>query len=72
MGIELKRFHIARLKKKRRYYWGRDLSLEPDVLSAVVTTPKPFCKCMMCIPARKREGVTLQEKRALDVFNEAT
>jgi len=71
MSIELKRFHNARLKKKRRYYWGRDLLKEPDMLSRVAATPKS-CSCWMCCNKRINEGNTLQEKKAFDIFNEAS
>lgn len=54
--------HRDRLKRKRRFYWGRDLSREPEALSKIVDTPKP-CSCPMCGNIRRYEGDTRQERR---------
>jgi hypothetical protein len=54
----------ARLKKKRRFRWGRDLRNDPQTLSALVDTACP-CSCAMCDNPRKFTGeLTLQERRA--------
>jgi hypothetical protein len=62
-----RRAHIERLKKKRRFYWGKDLhhinnELDPGrQLGMVVDTPKP-CSCWMCSnPRRGLNERTLQE-----------
>lgn len=57
-----KRNHRARLKRNRRFYWGRDLSRDPAELAKVVNTKKP-CSCLMCGNARKHAGPTRQEMR---------
>lgn len=56
------RKHRARLKRNRRFYWGRDLLQEPGMLSRTVETPCT-CSCWMCRP-RKYDGETMQERRA--------
>jgi hypothetical protein len=58
----LRRHHLARLKKARRWHWGRDLGQEPRTLGLAVNTPC-ICSCWMCRP-RKHAGPTVQERRA--------
>lgn len=60
----MKFHHRARLKAKRRNYWGRDLLLKPENHAKVVDTPKPHCRCRLCANRRKREGASMQELRA--------
>lgn len=53
--------HRERLKKARRRYWGRDLSLEPEMLAKAIACPKR-CACWICSGTRKHEGATLKER----------
>ena len=66
-----RRHHAERLKKKRRFNWGRDLSKEPKFLAMAVNTPKT-CSCLACGNERKHSGNTMQERRADDIENEET
>ncbi len=64
MSIELKRHHRDRLKKNRRFHWGRDLLHEEKNLSKAIDTPCP-CSCFMCgNPRRYFKALTMQERRA--------
>lgn len=63
MSLAMRRHHRERLKKDRRFHWGRDLSREPKYLAVAVDTPTP-CSCLMCGNARRHSGPTLQERRA--------
>ncbi len=63
-----RRHHIERLKKKRQSYWGRDLTKEPKYLSMVVSTPKVGSTCLCCMNQRKVEGLTIQERKAIDSY----
>jgi hypothetical protein len=66
----IRRHHRERLKKLRRFHWGRDLSKEPiGHLSMVVDTPTP-CSCSMCCNPRSKKSwrtkcykETIQERR---------
>ena len=55
----IRRHHIARLKKKRKNYWGRDIPrntmepLTPRQLNMVVRYPK-LCGCFMCSSKKKK------------------
>jgi hypothetical protein len=62
MSLALKLHHRQRLKRNRRFYWGRDLGKEPKRLARVVNTKKP-CSCIMCGNARKHSGPPRQERR---------
>lgn len=63
MKRALRRFHVARLKAARRFYWGRDLAQEPVYLAKAVQTPHP-CSCWGCGNSRKWFGErTIQERR---------
>lgn len=48
----LRRHHVARLKKARRFHWGRDLINDPKRLAKTVNTPCS-CSCHMCGNPRK-------------------
>lgn len=63
MSRAVRRHHRARLKNKRRYYWGRDLAGDKKARSQAARTPTP-CSCFMCGNARRHDGDTLQERRA--------
>jgi len=69
MSILERRNHTKRLKKNRRYNWGRDLSKEPKYLSMVTKTPKA-CSCLFCGNKRKYSGKTMQERRADELEHE--
>ena len=70
MNRALRRHHVARLKKKRRFRWGRDLAQEPKALARLVNTPTP-CSCHMCGNDRKYLGErTIQEQRQLQAWND--
>jgi len=59
-----RRHHRERLKKKRRYHWGRDLKDEPEILAMAVNTPCS-CSCFMCgNPRHKYNEITMQERKA--------
>lgn len=66
----IRRHHNARLKKKRKGYWGRDNKwstldpLTPQQLNMVVRTPKN-CGCFMCSRNKRieRGGKTFYEVR---------
>ena len=57
-----RRHHRARLKKARRFYWGRDLANEPIMLSRVVTTAA-VCSCWVCCNERRNGDLTIHERR---------
>jgi hypothetical protein len=59
-----RRHHIERLKDKRKSFydgWGRSSS---KVIGKLVHTAC-LCSCEMCRNPRKREGLTFQERRAI-------
>ena len=64
-----RRREVARLKKARQFYFGRDLSGLPAQLGKVVHTAK-VCSCWMCGHVRRWVGSTLQEKRQQMAFRE--
>lgn len=67
MTIALKRHHRQRIKRNRRYHFGRDLSGK-IAHSQVIDTPTP-CSCWMCGNERRYfKKLTLQELRSLDYF----
>lgn len=58
----LRRHHLNRIKKNRKFYWGRELNEEE--LGIVAKTTKTT-KCACCGNPRRYFGKkTLQEKRA--------
>lgn len=70
MKRALRRHHVARLKRSRRFHWGRDLAQEPKPLAKAVDTPCP-CSCWMCGNPRRYFGeLTPQERRELLGFRE--
>ena len=65
----IRRAHRERLKKARRFHWGRDLSQEPKFLAMAIDTPTT-CSCAMCCNPRRRKSInhkgepeTIQERR---------
>lgn len=58
-----RRHHIARLKKKRRFYWGWDEVTDPRRLGKIMRTPNA-CSCWMCNKPRKRFGLPPKELTA--------
>lgn len=70
MKRALRRHHTARLKRSRRFHWGRDLAHELKSLAKAVNTPCP-CSCWMCGNPRRYFGeLTRQERRRLLDFRE--
>jgi hypothetical protein len=57
---EIRRHHNHRLRNKRKYHFGYDISQESKILSSVVNTPTP-CSCWMCGNQRRLQGKTRQE-----------
>ncbi len=51
----LRRHHVARLKKARRYFHGQDLAEHPGRLGKAVHTAAA-CSCYMCGNPRKYFG----------------
>ncbi|WP_155624331.1 hypothetical protein [Alcaligenes phenolicus] len=49
----VRRAHVKRLKKQRRFWWGRELTGKE--LGRVVATPTP-CSCWMCGNQSRIEG----------------
>jgi hypothetical protein len=60
MPRAIRRHHAARLKKARRFYYGRDLRALPRELGMVLHTPQA-CSCWMCGHRRQHEGPKLAE-----------
>jgi len=70
MKRALRRHHVARFKRSRRFHWGRDLAQEPKLLAKAVDTPCP-CSCWMCGNPRRYFGeLTRPERRELLEFRE--
>jgi len=68
-GRAIRRHHRERLKKNRRFHWGRDLRQEPKILAMAINTPTP-CSCAMCCNPRSKKSInhksepeTMQERR---------
>jgi len=60
--------HRERLKKARRFHWGKDLRSDPKEAGVVVDTPTK-CSCWMCGNPRRHTGErTIQEQRADVLF----
>lgn len=61
----IRRHHRERLRAKRRFHWGRDLSTEPPQnIARAINTPTP-CSCWMCGNPRRYFGEqSVQERRA--------
>jgi hypothetical protein len=63
-----RRHHRERLKKARRFHWGRDLRGEDQQIGLAVDTPTP-CSCPMCGNPRKFFGdKSIQERSAEGLF----
>ena len=61
----------ARLRKNRRFFWGRDLMHEKRASGTVIDTPTP-CSCPMCGNPRKYfKEKTIQEKSFLETTDVA-
>ena len=60
MKRAIRRQHRERLKRARRFWWGR--KLERKALGMVVDTPTP-CSCALCANWRALEGPTVAELR---------
>jgi hypothetical protein len=65
----IRRHHRARLKEKRKRYWGyprrwkgHEEEMSDHHLGMVVTTPHP-CSCWMCCNERRIEGSPISERR---------
>ncbi len=68
MKRAIRRHHRKRLKKNRRYHWGRDLINEPKILAVAVNTPCS-CSCAGCGNPRRHSWenpLTIQERKALE------
>lgn len=69
LSRSIRRHHVARLKKVRKYYWGhsKENPMTNRELGKVVQQPKP-CTCGLCANLRRRtKDITIQEKRHLDM-----
>ncbi len=66
MKRALRRHHLLRLKKARRWYYGRDLWLSPEEIGKVVRSAR-LCSCWMCGNRRKYFGLSVQERRWVNV-----
>jgi len=81
----VRRHHVQRLKHRRRHYWGYGspshgylsscpTEMDGTQLGKVVHTPHP-CSCPSCGNPRRHswfkiERLTLQERKALDQYQE--
>ncbi len=61
MKRAIRRHHRSRLKRKRRYHWGRDLINEPKILAVAVNTPTP-CSCWICCNIRRNKWLPEKER----------
>ncbi len=59
----IRRHHYNRLKKNRRYYWGREL--KDDEVGFVVDTPHPCSRYCCGNPRKWFLEISTQEKRQL-------
>ena len=67
MSRAIRRHHRARLKTKRKSYYGGTQSSDPVAIGKWIDTPTP-CSCWMCgNPRRQRWSaemrLTMQERR---------
>ncbi|KVP75411.1 hypothetical protein [Burkholderia ubonensis] len=70
MTRALRRHHIARLKRARRFYFGKDLAKDPVDLGITVTTAAR-CSCALCGNPRKYFlELTMQERRLFQEVGE--
>lgn len=56
------RHHMERMKRNRRFHWGRDLSWEPANLGKAAITPKPI-SVPPCMKHSKPEHRRLNNER---------
>ena len=70
MNRALRRHHRERLKKKRRFYFGRDLSKDPFALSKAVDTPHPCSGCCCGNPRKHFDSLTIQERKVKEAERE--
>ena len=82
-GRALRRHHVARLKRRRKSYWGypsvlgtpldeapqAPRSMDARQLGKVTQNPQ-MCSCPACGNARRLVGGTMQERRWLDQYRE--
>lgn len=59
----VRRHHVARLRKKREFYWWRGTKT-PRQIGILLHTPAA-CSCWMCGNPRRRGFVTVQERKLL-------
>ncbi len=70
MTRALRRHHVARLKRSRRFYFGKDLAKDPVDLGITVTTAAR-CSCALCgNPRRIFLELTMQERRLFQDLGE--
>ena len=70
MKRALRRHHIARLKRARRFYFWLDWTENPVALGRLVHTATP-CSCYMCGNPRKYFlELTVQERRWFQTVDE--
>jgi hypothetical protein len=62
MSRALKVHHRNRLKRNRRFYWGRNMIENTKPLGFAINTPAP-CSCPMCGNSRRYEGKSINERR---------
>lgn len=60
MSRAIRRHHAARIKRARKFYFGRDNSGDPVGYGMLLHTATP-CSCWMCGNPRRFGGVTLGE-----------
>jgi hypothetical protein len=66
----IRRHHLARLKRARRFYFGRNLTNEAVILGKLANTATP-CSCFMCgSPRRYFLELTMQERRLFQGIEE--
>ncbi|GGD74627.1 hypothetical protein [Caballeronia grimmiae] len=66
----LRRHHLARVKRARRFYFCGDLSLEGNAVGKLAHTATP-CSCFMCgNPRRYFLELTIQERRLFQNVDE--
>lgn len=66
----IRRHHLARVKRARRFFFGRNLTNEAAILGKLAHTATP-CSCFMCgNPRRYFLELTMQERRLLQDVGE--
>lgn len=69
MSRAIRRHHAARLKKARRFHFGRDFRHDPHGLGLLLHTPTP-CSCWMCGNPRRYVGRARDELLHLSILRE--